>query len=99
MWFDEEKGNYFIVVLADDSFSIDDEKRLSERYDMADTGTMDEVVGVYKIKEGKFYAVKSGRSYKINTDEEMPLRYAASELVIQRLGRHEVVGTVTHTDH
>lgn len=101
MWFSNiNNQNWFIVVLADDTFSIDSEKELSDRIDMADTGSMDEVVGIYKVYNTQFYEVKVGNSYPINTDEEYPFRCAAAPLYITKAGGdREEVGTVTFTDH
>lgn len=100
MWFDTEKGNFFIAIFTDDTFSVWTEKETSEHIDMADTGTLDECVGIYKIVNTQWREVKIGNSHRINTDEEYPLRYSASELYVDEPGGgRKIVGTVTHTDH
>ena len=87
----------FVVVWDDGHVSVHGESDVSQMYDRADCDQMDGVTEVLAVgTDGKLQPVKVGESRKINTDEEMPFRYA-SAVITTTDGR--VVGRVVYTDH
>ena len=70
------------------------EERVSRRIDMSDC--YDGPFEVWYITdEGKIVKVEYGKERRINTDEEMPFRYASTPMVADGA----TVGHVIHTDH
>lgn len=86
----------FLLIEGQDGeevMRVVDEAAVSDRIDMDDC--YNEPFQVFALLDGKLYEVKYRRQHRINTDEEMPFHYAASDLVANGV----VVGQVTHTDH
>jgi hypothetical protein len=73
------------------------ERTISEHYDLSDLhgGEGDDDQFFCLGSDGKLHPVTAGRMERINTDEECPFHYAASDLI----ANGEVVGSVTYTDH
>jgi hypothetical protein len=88
---DEDSGEYRVHVA--------DEREVSRLYDEQDFASFEDVniLGIYAPgKDGSLQLVHLGESHKINTDEEMPFRYAAAPLIT---ADGTTVGSVTFTDH
>ena len=86
----------FAILWNNGTITAADGTRVSAMHDMADADGMEGVRAVYAAdQDGSLTEITVGRSRKINTDEELPFRYAASPIMA---GTRQV-GTVTHTDH
>jgi hypothetical protein len=70
---------------------------ISDMYDMQDCDYMEDVAEILAIgSNGKLQPVHLGESRKINTDEEMPFRFASAPIIT---ADGLTVGRVTFTDH
>jgi hypothetical protein len=86
----------FAIVWENGAVSAADGRRVSEMHDMADCDGMEGVKGVYAADaDGKLLEIAVGESRKINTDQELPFRYATSPI----MAGTRRVGAVIHTDH
>jgi len=68
---------------------------ISRCYDLQDLDNEPLPEFLYNDDDGKLYPVTVGRQDRINTDEECPFVYAASDIV----ANGKVVGHVVYTDH
>lgn len=71
------------------------ERSISSAYDLADCNDGPFPVFLYCDEDGELYPVTVGKGERINTDEEFPVNYSASDMV----ANGKVVGTVMYTDH
>jgi len=87
----------FVIVHHDGTASAETRGQVSDRFDMADCGYMDDAAAILAAgHDGQLQPVTVGTSRRINTDEEFPVRYARSVITTED-GRE--VGHVTYTDH
>jgi hypothetical protein len=100
-----EGEQMFVIVYGKDEDNDEYRVRIAERgevsrmYDEQDFASFEEmnILGIYAPgKDGSLQLVHLGKSHKINTDEEMPFRYAAAPLIT---ADGTAVGSVTFTDH
>lgn len=87
----------FVIVDMDDktpSVTLADETRVSHHVDMEDCFEFPYFL-FYVTDKGTIAPVSVEGFKRINLDEEMPFRYAMSDLMAEG----EVVGHVIHTDH
>ena len=95
-WQDEPIGGTFVVRWTDDTFSVKDEKWVSETSDMADYGYGDEVKEILAANEhGTLGPIRIGEQERVSSDEEYPLYFAHSAIH----AGNKRVGTVSYTDH
>jgi hypothetical protein len=73
------------------------QRSISEHYDMADcrNGEGDDERFLYLDDDDNLYPIVIGKLERINTDQEYPLHYGASDI----LAHGKTVGSITYTDH
>ena len=86
----------FTILWDNGTVSAADGRTVSEMHDLADVDGMEGVRAVYAADQhGDLVKITIGESREINTDEELPFRYAASPIMA---GARQV-GAVIFTDH
>lgn len=93
----EPGARTFVVVWDDTHVSAHTEADISRMFDLVDCDSMDGITAVLAVgNDGTLRPVTTGKSYRINGEDEYPLYYAAAPLVTDD-GR--TVGYVHFSDH
>lgn len=83
------------LVVGDEGYvQIVGHKEISYMHDMSDTGTMDEIKGVYTWMGDHFAEVLTGKGFTRSSDPESFV-YGYTPLLADGI----IVGEIAHTDH